>query len=50
MFLLLWQGREWGRLFTSGFLHGDDSHLYYNMVSLLWKVRGPLTKHHEGVL
>ena len=25
------------RLLFSGLLHGDDMHLYYNMVSLLWK-------------
>jgi rhomboid domain-containing protein 1 len=25
------------RLLLSGFLHGDDMHLYYNMASLLWK-------------
>ena len=32
------QGRRTlARLLLSGFLHGDDIHLYYNMVSLLWK-------------
>jgi rhomboid domain-containing protein 1 len=29
--------RIFHRLFLSGFLHADDMHLYYNMVSLLWK-------------
>lgn len=29
--------RSLSRLLLSGFLHGDDTHLYYNMVSLLWK-------------
>jgi rhomboid domain-containing protein 1 len=28
---------EVARLLLSGFVHGDDMHLYYNMVSLLWK-------------
>ena len=25
------------RLLLSGFLHADDMHLYYNMISLMWK-------------
>jgi rhomboid domain-containing protein 1 len=29
--------RTLARLFLSAFLHGDDLHLYYNMVSLVWK-------------
>ncbi|XP_032400807.1 rhomboid-related protein 4 [Xiphophorus hellerii] len=31
-----WQG-EWRRLLLSPFHHADDWHLYFNMVSLLWK-------------
>ena len=27
----------WNRLVLSGFIHADDHHLYYNMLSLLWK-------------
>ncbi|KAI3424345.1 hypothetical protein D9Q98_009898 [Chlorella vulgaris] len=30
-------GGQWGRLFWSPFLHGDNMHLYFNMSSLLWK-------------
>ena len=35
--LQLW---EWHRLLWSAFLHADETHLYYNMSSFLWKVRG----------
>lgn len=31
-----WQG-EWRRLLLAPFHHADDWHLYFNMVSLLWK-------------
>ncbi|KAM7104105.1 rhomboid-related protein 4 isoform 6-T7 [Molossus nigricans] len=31
------QEREWQRLLLSPFHHADDWHLYFNMVSLLWK-------------
>ena len=34
--LQLW---EWHRLLWSAFLHADETHLYYNMSSFLWKVR-----------
>mmetsp|Transcript_4483 Transcript_4483/g.5885 ORF Transcript_4483/g.5885 Transcript_4483/m.5885 type:complete len:362 (+) Transcript_4483:111-1196(+) len=34
------------RLFLSGFLHGSDMHLYYNMASLLWK--GVKLEHQLG--
>jgi len=27
----------YNRLFLSAFIHADDTHLYYNMLSLLWK-------------
>jgi membrane associated rhomboid family serine protease len=27
----------WNRLFLSSIIHADDIHLYYNMLSLLWK-------------
>lgn len=30
--------REWIRMLASVVMHGDDMHLYYNMISLLWKV------------
>lgn len=32
------QLQEWHRLLWSAFLHADESHLYYNMSSFLWKV------------
>lgn len=32
-------GGEWHRLWSHAFLHGSDIHLYYNMVSLIWKGR-----------
>lgn len=28
---------QWHRILLAGFVHADDSHLYYNMISLLWK-------------
>lgn len=31
--------REWIRLLASTVIHADDMHLYYNMISFLWKVR-----------
>ncbi|VDM43994.1 unnamed protein product [Toxocara canis] len=31
--------REWIRMLASVVMHGDDMHLYYNMISLLWKGR-----------
>jgi rhomboid domain-containing protein 1 len=30
---------EWWRLFASVFMHAAHNHFYYNMLSLLWKVR-----------
>uniref|UniRef100_A0A914VWW8 Peptidase S54 rhomboid domain-containing protein n=1 Tax=Plectus sambesii TaxID=2011161 RepID=A0A914VWW8_9BILA len=30
---------EWWRLLAPTLMHGDDMHLYFNMVSLLWKGR-----------
>lgn len=33
----VWFGGEFRRLVTAAFVHVDDFHLYYNMVSLLWK-------------
>lgn len=29
--------KEWKRIFFSSFYHLDDMHLYYNMVSFIWK-------------
>ncbi|XP_041353088.1 rhomboid-related protein 4-like [Gigantopelta aegis] len=34
---LLYYHSQWKRLFLSPFYHADDMHLYFNMVSLLWK-------------
>lgn len=31
------QGRDWKRLWLSAFYHVDDTHLVYNMISLMWK-------------
>jgi rhomboid domain-containing protein 1 len=33
----VWYGQEWKRIIFSPFFHLDDMHLYYNMVSFLWK-------------
>ena len=33
----VWYGRDWKRIVLSPFFHLDDLHLYYNMVSFLWK-------------
>ncbi|XP_037632466.1 rhomboid-related protein 4-like isoform X2 [Sebastes umbrosus] len=33
----VYRDKEWGRLFLSPLHHLDDLHLYYNMVSFLWK-------------
>lgn len=30
---------QWGRIVTASVLHGDDWHLYYNMLSFTWKGR-----------
>ncbi|XP_078266478.1 rhomboid-related protein 4 isoform X2 [Rhinoraja longicauda] len=32
-----WNGQDWKRLFLSPFHHADDWHLYFNMVSMLYK-------------
>ena len=29
--------KEWKRIFLSSFYHLDDMHLYYNMISFIWK-------------
>nr|CCA15102.1 serine protease family S54 putative [Albugo laibachii Nc14] len=34
---LIVRRHEWERLIGSAFFHGDDIHLYHNMVSFLWK-------------
>lgn len=31
---------EWHRLLWAHFLHANEAHLFYNMSSLMWKVRG----------
>lgn len=33
----MWQYEEYSRLLQGAFFHADDLHLYYNMVSFLWK-------------
>ena len=33
----VWYYQDWKRLFLASFFHLDEWHLYYNMVSLLWK-------------
>ena len=35
----VWYGEDWRRIILSPFFHLDDMHLYYNMVSFLWKGR-----------
>eukprot|EP01039_Chlorochromonas_danica_P005660 gene5661-6242_t len=35
--LLQGKGLLWNRLLLAGFMHADDMHLYYNMLSLCWK-------------
>lgn len=40
----VWYGQEWRRIFLSPFFHLDDLHLYYNMVSFLWKGRSLETR------
>jgi rhomboid domain-containing protein 1 len=35
----VWYRREWQRLFLGALWHLDDWHLYYNMISFLWKGR-----------
>ena len=37
---VLLQSWQWWRLLWSPVLHADEMHLFYNMSSLLWKVRG----------
>lgn len=31
------QNHDWKRLLMSAFMHADEAHLVYNMVSFLWK-------------
>ncbi|XP_067144711.1 rhomboid-related protein 4-like [Centruroides vittatus] len=33
----VWYGKEWHRLIFAALEHADDIHLYYNMVSFIWK-------------
>ena len=35
----IWYDGEWMRLLAPALMHASDMHLYYNMISLLWKVR-----------
>ncbi|XP_072035090.1 rhomboid-related protein 4-like [Amphiura filiformis] len=36
----VWYKQDWQRLLFAAWFHLDDWHLYYNMVSFLWKGRG----------
>lgn len=36
---LVWHRGDWRRMLLAVFYHADDMHLYFNMVSLLWKGR-----------
>ena len=35
--IYVFERKEWKRLILSSFYHLDDMHLYYNMVSFIWK-------------
>ena len=35
--LHVWYRDDWARLVLSAFYHADEWHLYYNMISMLWK-------------
>jgi membrane associated rhomboid family serine protease len=39
----IWYDGEVRRLLWAGFLHADDAHIYYNMLSLMWKGGAPHT-------
>lgn len=42
LLLTMWlQQLELSRVLWSAFLHADETHIFYNMSSLLWKVREP---------
>ncbi|KAL5005392.1 hypothetical protein ScPMuIL_018848 [Solemya velum] len=34
---LVWQRKQWMRLIFATFYHAHDLHLYYNMISFMWK-------------
>lgn len=38
-FRYVWKLKQWRRLFLASFFHLDDMHLYFNMVSFIWKGR-----------
>ena len=38
-FNYVWKMRQWRRLLLASFFHLDDMHLYFNMISFLWKGR-----------
>lgn len=42
----VWYYKQWSRLFLSPFFHLDDWHIYYNMVSFVWK--GISLERHFG--
>ena len=44
----VWFDGQWKRLFTSPFVHTSDYHLYYNMVSFMWKA-ATLERHFGSV-
>ena len=35
----VWYNQDWKRLFLGALFHADDWHLYFNMVSFMWKGR-----------
>lgn len=35
----VWNYGQWERLFLAPFIHADSWHLYYNMISFMWKAR-----------
>jgi len=35
----IWRLKEWSRMIFASVVHADDMHLYYNMISFLWKGR-----------
>jgi len=35
----IWKLKQWRRLLLASFFHLDDMHLYFNMISFLWKGR-----------
>ena len=47
--LVVVQQLELSRILWSAFLHADETHIFYNMSSLLWKVSRPADQCIEGL-